>query len=312
MISMLKRRLSLNLYYETLTLIVISTMVSNASLAMEPTYRDIEYARLNQRSLKLDIFVPQLNDTTELNDALATPLVVWIHGGGWRSGDKDSVPVTHWVQQGFAIASVDYRLSPEASFPAQIHDIKAAIRFLRAHAADYHFNPQQFIVAGSSAGGHLAALVGVTSGVEELEGLVGQSLSTKSEVQAIVSFFGASNLLSILSQSTEHGLKVRVPALQLLLGGQPIERTDLARLASPVTHVDASDPPLWLCHGDADPQMPIEQSQELWIAYQRHSIPVEFEIVQGGKHGGDDFFQSERLERMAKELRLMLNEKTTP
>lgn len=270
----------------------------------EPTRRNVEFARINGRSLKLDLYLPDTENSPSLS-----PLVVWVHGGAWRAGSKDNVPVTGWLNHGFAIASVDYRLSPEARFPAQVHDLKAAVRFLRVHAAEYGLDSDRFIIAGASAGGHLAALTGVTNGVDQLEGSVGDQLESSADVQAIVSFYGASNLQTILGQSTEHGLSVRVPALQLLLGGQPQEVPDLARLASPVAHVDGDDPPLWLIHGDADPQMPPQQSHELKAVFQKHRLPVELDVVEGGKHGGDEFYDAARLARIANELLATLAER---
>ena len=132
------------------------------------------------------------------------------------------------------MASVDYRLSTQAKFPAQIHDIKAAIRFLRARAADFHLDAGRIVIAGASAGGHLAALVGVSNRNSELEGKVGDYLGADSSVQGIVSYFGASDLTTILDQSTPHGLDVRVPALDLLLGGQPKDLPELAKLANAI------------------------------------------------------------------------------
>lgn len=168
-------------------------------------------------------------------------MIVWVHGGAWRAGSRKDMPLTKLVTAGYAIASVDYRLSITARFPAQVHDLKAAIRYLRANATKLGLNADKIAIAGASAGAHLAALVGVTNGHRELEGTVGVT-GPSSDVHAIVSFFGMSDLTTILSQSTTHGLSVRVPALQLLLGGQPDAVPVLARLASPVFHVDASDP----------------------------------------------------------------------
>jgi acetyl esterase/lipase len=258
--------------------------------------RELTYAGPAGRALTLDLYHPQPDATP------AAPTVIWIHGGAWRAGSKSSVPILHWLQRGFAIASVEYRLSPEAQFPAQIHDIKAAIRFLRAQAASLKLNPQQFVIAGASAGGHLAALTGVSHGVAELEGALGNHTDQSSAVQAIVSIYGASNLQSILAQSTEYGLSVRIPALQLLLGGQPQAVPELAKLASPVAHVDRSDPPLWLIHGDADPQMPPQQSAELQRAYLEGQLPVQLDIVEGGKHGGEEFYTPQRLDQLADQL----------
>jgi acetyl esterase/lipase len=259
----------------------------------QETTLDLEYARVGDHSLKLDLHRPALTEA---------PLVVYVHGGAWRSGSKANVPVADLIAHGFAIASVDYRLSTEARFPAQVHDIKAAIRFLRAKAGLLHLRTEKIAIIGSSAGGHLAALTGVTNGVKELEGTVGDHLDQSSDVQGIVSFYGASNLQSILAQSTEHGLKVRVPALQLLLGGQPAEKPELAKLASPVAHLDREDPPLLLIHGDADPQMPPEQSQELAKGYEALHLPVRLITLPGSQHGGDEFYDEERTAIVAKFL----------
>jgi acetyl esterase/lipase len=259
---------------------------------------ELKFASIDNSDLKLDLYQPIHSiDSTEF-----FPTIVWIHGGAWRAGSKSDVPILHLLGRGFAIASVEYRLSTQARFPAQIHDIKAAIRYLRANSKRLKLDPARFVIAGASAGGHLAALAGVSSDVPELEGSLGEYIKESSRVQAIVSFYGASNLNSILSQSTDHGLSVRVPALQLLLGGQPTEVPELAKLASPVAHVDAKDPPLWLIHGDADPQMPFEQSRELHNAYQQAGRSAKLDVVSGGKHGGKEFFSTQRLEKIAAEL----------
>jgi acetyl esterase/lipase len=175
-----------------------------------------------------------------------------------------------------------------------VHVIKAVIRFLRANQAEYGYRADCITIAGASAGGHLAALVGVSNGHPELEGQVGVHADQSSDVQVIVDYYGASNLETILKQSTPHGLGVRIPALQLLLGGQPDEKPDLARLASPVRHVDGEDPPLLLIHGDQDPQMPINQAHELHGAYRDRDRPGVFEVVYGGGHGGPGFFDERR------------------
>lgn len=248
--------------------------------------KDIPYAQVDGHQLLLDLYLPRLD--------AKPPLVVWVHGGAWRSGSKENMPLADLVEAGFAVASVDYRLSPVARFPAQVHDIKAAIRCLRASAETYGIDADRVGIAGSSAGGHLAALVGVTNGHEQLEGTVGDHDGQSSAVQAIVSYYGPTNFHTILKQSTPHGLGVRVPALQLLLGGQPEEKPELARLASPVFHVDADDPPLLLIHGDQDPQVPINQSHELHGRYKEHGLAATFEVVHGGAHGGDAFFDERR------------------
>ena len=273
-------------------------LVNTGCFGQDTSYslkKDIEYASIEGHSLRLDFYQTK-------QEELNSPLVVWIHGGAWRSGSKSSVPVKHWLDHGFKIASVDYRLSGQARFPAQVHDIKAAIRFLRRHADSLQFDPNRIIVAGASAGGHLAALVGVSNGLDELEGKVGKYLQQSSSVCAAVSFYGASNLNSILGQSTAHGLSVRVPALQLLLGGQPNQVPEASRLASPITHVDEMDPPLWLIHGDADPQMPVEQSTELEQMYRKNKLIVRYDIIVGAVHGGPEFYTDQRLANLAAEI----------
>lgn len=257
--------------------------------------RDVEYARVGEHVLKLDVH--------RSIEKSRFPLIVWVHGGAWRWGSKSNMPLSMLVAEGYAIASVDYRLSTQAKFPAQIHDIKAAIRFLRGHSREWGIPSKKIVIAGDSAGAHLATLVGVSNGNKELEGEIGNYRSQSSGVQGIISFYGAANLTTILSQSTPHGLKVRVPALELLLGGQPTNVVELARLASPVFHVDRAAPPLLLFHGDQDPQMPINQSHELHGAYRRVKVPVEFEVIHGGRHGGEMFYDEERLETMRRFLR---------
>ncbi|MEQ1858855.1 MAG: alpha/beta hydrolase [Chthoniobacteraceae bacterium] len=273
-------------------LIAILTALACIAHADAGVVRDIEFARVAEHSLKLDLHLPPADVPAK------QPLIVYVHGGAWRAGSRSDMPLGKLVARGFAVASVDYRLSTAAPFPAQAHDIKAAIRFLRARAADFKIDATRIAIAGSSAGGHLAAVVGVTNGVKELEGSVGIT-SASSDVQAIIGLYGASNLETILGQSTPHGLSVRVPALQLLLGGQPAEKPQLARLASPVAHIDANDPPLLLIHGDADPQMPFEQSLELQRAYEAANRPVQLEVVRGGKHGGPEFYDDARTALMA-------------
>jgi len=280
------------------SLLVASSLACGlTALAQEPAFRkvsDLVFAEVDGRELLLDLYLPI--------DLAQPPLIVYVHGGAWRGGSKDSMPLTGLLDEGYAIASVDYRLTPEARFPAQVHDIKAAIRFLRGNQERHPYDARRVAIAGSSAGGHLAALVGVTNGTAELEGSVGAYLDQSSEVQAIVAYFGASNLLTILQQSTPHGLGVRIPALQLLLGGQPEQERELAMLASPVFHVDKSDPPLLLLHGDQDPQMPINQSHELQGKYKSLGLPVDLLVLHGAAHGGKTFYDQPRTKAVSRFL----------
>jgi len=256
---------------------------------------DISYATVEGIALRLDIYLPV--------GAENPPLLVWVHGGAWSELTKAAVRPDYLVSHGFAIVSVDFRQSGVAKFPAQIHDIKGAIRFLRANATNYGFDATRIAILGASSGGHLAALAGVTNGNEQLEGEVGDYVDESSDVHAIVSYFGASNLTTILQQSTPSGLEFRVPALEAFLGGQPDELPEVARLASPVYHVDPNDPPILLIHGDQDPYMPINQSHELYGAYQRLGLHPEFTVIYGAAHGGDQFYE----DRVSEIVRLFLD-----
>lgn len=268
-----------------LLLSVVLGSLFHSPLAAE-VLRDVEYARVGGVPLLLDLYQPQVP---------CIGVVVYVHGGGWSGGSRTDCPISGLVTDGFAVASVDYRLSTQAPFPANIHDLKAAVRFLRSEAGRLGIPAGRIAIAGSSAGGHLAALAGVSSGVPALEGTVGKCREASSSVRAIVSFFGASNLQTILGQSSEYGLQMRVPALQRLLGGTPEEQPELARLASPVAHLDPKDPPLLLFHGDADPQMPVQQSAEFSSAYEAAGLAVKLHVLPGSKHVGAEFYDATRM-----------------
>jgi acetyl esterase/lipase len=286
-----------------LNALVGACVATGQELAVE-VVRELEYAQVGELRLALDLYRP--------HGAQRPPLVVWVHGGAWRSGSRRQVPILDLVPQGYAVASVDYRLSTVAPFPAQVHDLKAAIRYLRGTAARHGIAAERIAIAGSSAGGHLALLVGVTAGVPELEGDVGAYREQSSAVQAVVDFFGPTNLTTILAQSTPHGLSVRIPALKLLLGGLPEERAALAQLASPVLHLDPRDPPLLVYHGDQDPQVPIQQSQELVEACRKAGVEVRFEVVEGGAHGGERFFTPSQIAQVKAFLDRLLRPEFAP
>jgi len=247
---------------------------------------DIAFAKVDGRELLLDLYTP-----TGMTTA---PVLIFAHGGGWARGTRDRVPHIGLVHAGYAIASIDYRLSGEAKFPAQIYDLKAAVRYLRANAVELGIDPNRIGASGSSAGGHLAQLLGITNGSSAHEGNVGDYDNVSSDVSVIVSYYGASNFMTILNQSTKYGYGVRAPALDALLGGLPESEPELAHLASPIFYADASDPPLYLLHGDLDPQMPINQSHEIHGKYKELELPVHFEVVHGAQHGGEPFYDDER------------------
>ena len=253
------------------------------------TTQDLIYARSPQGELHLDLYLPQ--------NAKKDFLIIWVHGGAWKSGDKMNPPKT-LVDQGYAMASINYRLSTEAIFPAQIHDIKAAIRYLRANAKSFGLSAKNVILWGSSAGGHLVALAGLSNGDKYLEGVLGNYQSFSSDVQGIIDFYGPTNLESILDQSTPHGLEVRIPALQLLYGADPLTSKDIAKKCSPIQYVDADDPAIFIAHGDQDNQVPINQSIELFGKCKKSDLNVVLEFVYGNGHGGYGFESNEMTQKL--------------
>lgn len=256
----------------------------SAQAQTDTATKNIVYAEAGKRKLLVDIYMPPGKTNPYL--------IVWIHGGAWRSGSKENPPLG-LLSAGYAIASVDFRLSTEAIFPAPVHDIKAAIRFLRGNAKKYGYRSDKIIIWGSSSGGHLAALVGTTNNDKYMEGDGGNYLSESSYVQGIIDFYGPTNFLTILTQSTPHGINVRAPALATLLG-KPVEQvTELAKTASPVQHLDANDPPILIVHGDQDIQVPVNQSLELMAAYKKAGLPYQLEIIPGADHGSDVYYRKE-------------------
>lgn len=195
----------------TTPLCVLVILLSAVSTVCAHTIlRDLEYASVDGVSLGLDLYLPDPAQSTPV------PLVIWVHGGGWRAGSKNGTDAPDTLGDDYAVASIDYRLSGIETFPAQIHDVKAAVRWLRAHAAEYSLDPERFGAWGSSAGGHLVALLGVTCGNPDLEGAVGENLDQQSCVQAVCDFYGPTDLLALLEQQGRHDLRQWIPEDQLL------------------------------------------------------------------------------------------------
>jgi len=240
-------------------------------------HRDIEYARAGEKSLLLDIYLPK----TESHP----PLVVWVHGGAWRKGSKDSGGRVRWMtEHGYALADINYRLSQEAVFPAQIHDCKAAIRWLRAHAERYGYDAARIGVASSSAGGHLAALLGTSGDVKELEGHLSSHIHQSSRVQAACDMWGPTDFLQMGGGHNEPDS----PESQLI-GGPIQQNKEKVAIANPITYVSKDDPPFLLLHGDKDGAVPIKQSELLKQALDKARVPVEFRVLRGAGHGGRGF-----------------------
>lgn len=256
------------------------------------------FAKVGKRELKLDLDVPVAGEGAE-----KPPLFVWIHGGGWRSGSKERSPLRVLAKDGYAVASISYRFSRDAIFPAQIHDCKAAIRWLRAHANEYGYDAEWVAVGGSSAGGHLALLVGISGGVKALEGDVGGHLGQSSTVQAIVDYYGPADFVLRGRTQPQRAYTTKSGSFALL-GGVKHGKVDpaLEKLASPTTHVDENDPPLLVFHGTKDGKVLIDQSERIVSLYDEHDLDATLVTLAGAGHGGAGFFNGANLTRVRKFL----------
>jgi len=240
---------------------------------------DVEYGKAGDRSLKLDVIKPK-----EASDK-QRPCIVWIHGGGWQNGNKNSGVnrLAALVATGDYVGiSVGYRLTDEATWPGQIHDCKAAIRYIRANAKSLGINPDKIGVWGSSAGGHLVSMLGTSGDVKELEGNNGTP-NVSSRVTCVVDFCGPSDFLSIPAD----GPRVSEPSgpLYKLFGGPLKEKQALAKEASPVTYVTADDPPFLIMHGTEDRTVAIKQAELLHAAQKKAGTDTTFVKITGGGHG---------------------------
>ncbi|HST19957.1 MAG TPA: alpha/beta hydrolase [Blastocatellia bacterium] len=250
--------------------------------------RDREYARVGNKSLKLDLYLPQGQGPF--------PLIIWVHGGGWTSGDKSlsaDSPQFRQTARGYAVASINYRLSQEAKFPAQIEDCKAAIRWLRAHATQYNLDPSRIAAWGSSAGGHLVALMGASAGATDLEG-DGGNLDYSSRVQAVVDWFGPIDLLKMSVDSLSFPCSLidhnSVFSPESLLIGCAIQSCpDKTERANPINYVSADDPAFLIMHGTDDCLVGPTQSQRLFNALAAAGVEASLKFIKGAGHGGSEF-----------------------
>jgi acetyl esterase/lipase len=234
--------------------------------------KDVAYG--DHERQKLNVSVPK--------SVKPLPLVIWVHGGGWEGGSKDGGnPAAGLLAKGYAVASVNYRYSKHAPFPAQIHDVKAAVRFLRANAKKYNLDPAHFGAVGASAGGHLVALLGTSAGVKDLEG-DGNHPDTSSAVQAVCDVFGPTDLVKLSPPG-------KTNAVTRLLGGDTGAKKDLAIKANPITYIDKSDPPVLILHGEKDGLVPVSQSRLLHDALKTAGVESELVVVPGAGHDGKVF-----------------------
>jgi pectinesterase len=247
-----------------LACLVLWSLLESHSKASPETLtivRDVVYAEYGQRQLKLDIYLPH-----ESERRAALPGVLVVHGGGWETGTKEDVGFVagRLASNGFVAVSIDYRLSSEAPFPAAVHDVKAAVRWMRAHGARYGIDPNLIGAVGGSAGAHLVAMLATSSGVEALEG-DGGNTGVRSDVQAVVAMGGAYDLRVREGVTWEF-----TQAVTEFMGGPLDARADALNAASPVTHVSGDAAPILLLHSRTDPLAPFAQAVEMEQRY-RHS-----------------------------------------
>jgi acetyl esterase/lipase len=244
------------------------------------TTTDITYANVNSIELKLDVMMPE--------GAGPFPAVMVIHGGAWRAGNKRDCRfiMPDFVKRGYVAISPQYRFCPKEPFPAQVQDVKAAVRFVKSHAKDYNIDPDRMGAIGFSAGGHLALMLGLTSPADGLEGDTSGG-GPDSSVKAVVNYFGPTDL------AAKDIPDVSKPLVKDFLGGTPAEKPDLAAKASPLSYVSKDDAPVLTFQGTKDPLVPSTQATKLAEAMTAAGVPGRVELLIGAQHG----WQGRELER---------------
>ncbi|MFC1612441.1 alpha/beta hydrolase fold domain-containing protein [Patescibacteria group bacterium] len=264
-------------------------------------FYNLEYARQGDRALLLDIYLPK-------GEKDPLPVIVWIFGGVWMWGDKTECPAEIFVEHGYAVACINYSYMTQATFPEQLYEAKSAIRWIRANASLYQFDSERIGVFGESSGGHLAALLGTTCGVEKLEGDIGVT-GYSSCVDAIVEWFGPLEFIEInKDRSTDNPYKKFRMVTEVYLGGSLRAVLENAHLATPKEHVTPDDAPFYILHGEEDEWIPVTQPKALHQALQEAGVESHLEIIEGMMHGwgtdnyGKKVFPPEMLEKMIVEF----------
>ena len=234
---------------------------------------DLTYQTVEGRDLKLDLARPAEGDGP-------FPAILVIHGGAWRGGDKSAHRdlLDRFAGLGYVAVSPQYRFCPEFTFPAQVHDVKAAVRWLKGHADLYHLDPDRVGAMGFSAGGHLALLLGVTDADDGLEGDAPEG-SPDTRVQAVVNYFGPTDLAAATTST------VTAPLIRDFLGGDVAEKRELAAQASPARFVTSDDPPILTFQGTKDPLVSYQQALILLDAMSKVGEAGRVELIAGGGHG---------------------------
>ena len=260
-----------------------STSTGTFQAVIQP---DLEYAEVGGVSLRLDLYTPSGAPT-------GLPTLLYLHGGGWAMGDKSDAAVERLipiVAHGFAVASANYRLVPSVTYPAPVHDVKAAVRWLRANAAEYGLDPERIALGGASAGGHLASLAALTTGDTQLEGDIGDHVGVSSAVGAVVAYFPAGDLLLSGGRNPlESRILPPAPTAALLGLNRIDDDPALVRSASPRYRAHAGAPPHLILHGDRDTMVNNEQSRVLHEALSAAGASSLYLLIGGAGHEGPEF-----------------------
>jgi acetyl esterase/lipase len=245
---------------------------------------NIEYAYARGHHLMLDLYLP--------DDGALHPVILYLHTGAWITGDRDPGASLRQARRGYAVASIDYELAPASIWPAQIEDCKAAVRWLRANAARYHLDLNRIAVFGASAGGHLAAVLGTSGGVEALEGPELGNAGYSSRVKAVVDFYGPTDLLKLDSEKLPCiPLSANEPFLppSLLIGCPIQECPEKAESANPIRYITPDDPPFLILHGALDCLVPWQQSALLYDALRAAGVTASLHLLATAKHADEHF-----------------------
>ncbi len=236
--------------------------------------RDLEYAQVKGVSLKLDLYRPSAMPSAPM------PLVIWVHGGGWRNGSKTNCPAAWLATKGYAVASLDFRLLPEHPWPAQIEDPIAALRWLRQESGKYGYDASRSAAMGGSSGGHVVALWGTLP------------LPAEDKVKAVVDLYGPTDLLTmppnVLSEKRTRADLAKANGA-LLLGGVVMDQPEKAKAVSALHQVSKDDVPFLILHGAADPGVPVDQSERLHAALKTAGVESTLKLIPGAGHGGKEF-----------------------
>ena len=246
-------------------------------------HADVTYASIGDRELRLDVYAPSTKPASPI------PAIVWVHGGGWRGGSKNgigrSAPI---LSSGYGLVSVEYRLSGEALFPAAIADVKAAMRWVRANASKYGFDPSRLGAWGSSAGGHLVALLGTAHDVDEWDTIHEENAGVSSRPDAVCNWFGPTDFLRMNDFPGRIDHDAADSPESKFIGAPIQEYPGRTQLANPIRYVTPDDPPMLHMHGELDKSVPYNQSELLHAALEKAGLDTTLYMVKSADHGFRD------------------------